>query len=451
MVIAITTTLFFLQPDRVVAFHIPKKSNTFLRKQQYKNERSLVVIFSSLGAGGNSDRPNNNNNNGNRNSWDDFLDPNKEEESEQLRKAREYMSDNSLPISFGQEIPKLSKEVEQSTSSDTTTNTSSAITYNNNNRNQFVVGGLTPEAVDNNPYIAVVTKLSPSDLISKFTKSAPPSVLNAVRNTILGLIGGLPKMAFETTTVTTGQKLASLMFQLQMTGYMFKNAEYRLSLQQSLGNNNNNIHYDSQWALTGEVDDSKIDPLQGKVKGKLRIKYNRDFDGDSNNNEETSDRGGKTLEMEVDAAAYMSELRSEVAKLRDELISQKKEKDDSLRKDLLQYIRTLPQKELQSLTSTTSPDVLIAMKGLVNAVMMGIGDGQVGPATVTELTGEAIAQLCMWQLVIGYNLRTLEVREEMRKSLVAADSSNSGNRYHQDDHFPDEMGGVDFSEPGALQ
>jgi hypothetical protein len=400
--------------------------------------------------GGNSDRPNNNNN-GNRNSWDDFLDPNKEEESEQLRKAREYMSDNSLPISFGQDIPfnnniNILNEQQSSSSSNTTETPSSAITYNN--RNQFVVGGLTPEDVDNNPYIAVVTKLSPSDLISKFTKTAPPSVLNAVRNTILGLIGGLPKMAFETTTVTTGQKLASLMFQLQMTGYMFKNAEYRLSLQQSLGSSNQ----DSTWALTGDVDDSsKIDPLKGKVKGKLRIKYNRaDVVDDTSG---TSSTGGeKTLEMEVDAAAYMSELRSEVAKLRDELLAQKKEKEDELRKDLLQYIRTLPQKELQSLTSTTSPDVLIAMKGLVNAVMMGIGDGQVGPATVTELTGEAIAQLCMWQLVIGYNLRTLEVREEMRKSLVAADISQSTNHYHPDDnHFPDELGGVDFSDPGALQ
>lgn len=47
----------------------------------------------------------------------------------------------------------------------------------------------------------------------------------------------------------------------------------------------------------------------------------------------------------------------------------------------------------------------------------------VGPDTVTEQSGEALAQLCMWQLVVGYNLRTLEVREEMKKSLNSLSGS----------------------------
>jgi hypothetical protein len=33
---------------------------------------------------------------------------------------------------------------------------------------------------------------------------------------------------------TTQRALASLMFQLEMTGYMFRNAEYRLALSKSL-------------------------------------------------------------------------------------------------------------------------------------------------------------------------------------------------------------------------
>jgi Protein of unknown function (DUF760) len=136
---------------------------------------------------------------------------------------------------------------------------------------------------------------------------------------------------------------------------------------------------------------------------------------------ESSSGGG--LEMEVDAAAYMSELRSEVSKLRDELMIARKEKDDVVRKDLLVYIRTLPPQELQSLTNTMSQDVLVAMKGLVNAVIAGIGDGQIGPDTITEQSGEAMAQLCMWQLALGYNLRTLEVREEMRRALSGGSSS----------------------------
>lgn len=59
-------------------------------------------------------------------------------------------------------------------------------------------------------------------------------VQEAVRTTVMGLLGSLPRHAFETTAIATGDALANLMFQLQMTGYMFKNAEYRLSLRSSM-------------------------------------------------------------------------------------------------------------------------------------------------------------------------------------------------------------------------
>jgi hypothetical protein len=79
------------------------------------------------------------------------------------------------------------------------------------------------------------------------------------------------------------------------------------------------------------------------------------------------------------------------------------------------------------------------MKGLVNAVLTGIGEGKIEADTLTEQTAEAMAQLCLWQLAIGYNLRTLEVREEMKKTLLNGSVD------------PDEQGGVDFSEPGGLE
>lgn len=74
-------------------------------------------------------------------------------------------------------------------------------------------------------------KLSPPILIGHYP---PVKVQEAVRTTVLGLLGSLPRHAFETTAIGTGDALANLMFQLQMTGYMFKNAEYRLSLQSSV-------------------------------------------------------------------------------------------------------------------------------------------------------------------------------------------------------------------------
>lgn len=182
-----------------------------VRLTRTAERRTCAVLRSSVGGSGMG--PSSPGDNGGRSSeWDEFLNP-QGEESEHLFRAREFMSENSLPISHG-----VDGDVEREPFAKESNEKSSAIV----GPNDFIVGGLSKDTLARNPYMRVVSQLSPSDLISKFTATAHPRVQNAVRNTILGLIGGLPKMAFETTTITTGQKLASLMFQLQMTGYMFK-------------------------------------------------------------------------------------------------------------------------------------------------------------------------------------------------------------------------------------
>jgi Protein of unknown function (DUF760) len=183
--------------------------------------RPRPALYSSVGGDGDYRPPPSGGNSGgggndeNRRNWDEFL--NREgDESENMIQAREYMSENSLPISYYTSVGDDS--LNGSTDASTLSTNSSALVANNHRDSALT----QEEAMASNPYMAVVTNISPSDLIAKFTASAHPRVQNAVRSTILGLIGGLPKMAFETATITTGQKLASLMFQLQMTGYMFK-------------------------------------------------------------------------------------------------------------------------------------------------------------------------------------------------------------------------------------
>ena len=196
----------------VHSFHIIS-----MHKHSTRSQFILPLLRSSIGDDDNG--PPSNPGGENRKGWDEFLNRN-ENESDNLIRAREYFSDNSLPISYGQE--KMSDDSESNTSNLLSSETNSSALVANGEQPSLFAGGITQEALQRNPYLAVVTKLTPSEIISKFTSTAHPGVQNAVRSTILGLIGGLPKMAFETTTVTTGQRLASLMFQLQMTGYMFK-------------------------------------------------------------------------------------------------------------------------------------------------------------------------------------------------------------------------------------
>lgn len=271
-------------------------------------------------------------------------------------------------------------------------------------------------------------------------------------------------MAFETKTITTGERLAHLMFQLQMTGYLFKNADYRLSLSQSLNMNNNYMLSSSDDEDEDETDDEegtmneslngsdKNSLRSGKIRGKIKISFPQKLDPEdslSSKEEErkkSTDNGYKSIE--VDAAAYMSELRNEVESLRQELLQTRKAKEEAIRKDLLLYIRTLPKEQLKMLTATISEDVLVAMKALVNVVMSGIGEGKIGPDTVTEQSGEAMAQLCMWQLVVGFNLRELEVREEMKASLALASGSlKSASESRSKDEFEDESS-IDLSAGG---
>ncbi len=223
-----------------------------------------------------------------------------------------------------------------------------------------------------------------------------------------------------------------MQFQLQMTGYMFANAEYRASLSQTLGSSNTLM-------LNGESNQDGKAWLDGKrIDGKIKVRYGASANKSSIDDESESPSPSPFgMEVEVDAEAYMAELRGEVSRLREELDATKQAKEEEIRKDLLAYIRTLPKQELSQLTGTMSPEVLEAMKGLVTAVLAGIGgneleelagieDGnKIGPNTVTEQSGEALAQLCMWQLVVGFNLRELEVREEFRASMKMIGSTSN--------------------------
>ena len=51
-----------------------------------------------------------------------------------------------------------------------------------------------------------------------------------MRDAITSLLGSLPPLMFDARMTTTGDKLSALMLQLQMTGYMLRNAEYVMTL-----------------------------------------------------------------------------------------------------------------------------------------------------------------------------------------------------------------------------
>ena len=85
-----------------------------------------------------------------------------------------------------------------------------------------------------NRFYDAVTNISAPELIGSFAETAPPEVQQAVRSTVVSLLGNLPPQLYDTSVASTGQNVASLMYSMQLTGYMFRNAEYRRSLLESL-------------------------------------------------------------------------------------------------------------------------------------------------------------------------------------------------------------------------
>jgi uncharacterized protein YjbJ (UPF0337 family) len=472
-----TSDAAFLSPSLPSPFHA--SSNLKIPRQHPISRKQLTatsfgprpLYMSNVGG---DDRNNGNNSNKGGANLDDFLNPRKaSEESDNLKRARAALSDTSLPINFDEldtnDSNSTTDESQPQGQKNVGMESQSSPETEKAETDGSKPGSLAPSSLANNDYLNVVSKLSPSDLISKFTSTADPRVQDAVRSTILGLIGTLPRVAFETTTITTGDRLASLMFQLQMTGYMFKNAEYRLSLSQSLGIDETMGKYlldQVEGSLVesigdeGDDDEGKTTGADTKIKGKIKVRYEKKSDSDAAKKIEESDSedqdgepssddlpsSSPAMEVEVDAAAYMAELRNEVSKLRDDLTSTRQTNDETVRKDLLLYIRTLPQQELNTLTNSMTDDVLGAMKGLVNVVIGGIGEGQIDKNTVTEQSGEAMAQLCMWQLVVGYNLRELEVREEMKNALASGNVEDDGIVQGGDNDESD--GSIDYEEGG---
>jgi len=177
---------------------------------------------------------------------------------------------------------------------------------------------------------------------------------------------------------------------------MFRNAEYRQSLEKSL----------SVALLESSEASQAYTPVQGNVSVRL---------------------GQETVT--VDAESYVSELRREVESLRSEIAAMKeKEEQAADSKSVVSYIQQLSQEEIKSLSENISPEVIEAMQHLVKTVMRGISGGETLPPLLSAMIGQdvdmvtevptgVLAQLCMWQLVVGYNLREIENRENLQNKI----------------------------------
>jgi len=246
-------------------------------------------------------------------------------------------------------------------------------------------------AMPRNRYVDEILNITAPDLIKGFAETAPAEVQQAVRATVVSLLGNLPPHMYDVSVASTGKNVASLMYSMQMTGYMFRSAEYRRSLMESLsmGEGTN---------LLPPVDDGGDDESRElpQVSGTITVKLSED------------------TEAEVEASAYMAELRNEVAQLRGELMSAKKTSSEAQGGGLLAYVQSIGRDKIGDLTASISDEVLESMRLLIENILSEAG---VGGEQFMEVTGLKLRELLVWQLITGYKLRELEAKEELNKLL----------------------------------
>lgn len=228
------------------------------------------------------------------------------------------------------------------------------------------------------------------EFMELFIKRAPQQIVDAMRQTVTNMIGTLPPQFFAVTVTTVAENLAQLMYSVMMTGYMFKNAQYRLELQQSL----------EQVALPDaheKQDEEDYAPgTQKKVTGEV-IRWNKDSGPEK-----------------MDAVKYIEYLEAEI----EELNRQVARRSASGQNELLDYLKSLEPQNLKDLTSTAGEDVVFAMNTFIKRLLAASDPSQM-KTTATETSAAELAKLLYWLMMVGYSIRNIEVRFDMERVLGA--------------------------------
>lgn len=227
------------------------------------------------------------------------------------------------------------------------------------------------------------------EFMELFVKRAPQQVVDAMRQTVTNMIGTLPPQFFAVTVTTVAENLAQLMYSVLMTGYMFRNAQYRLELQQSL----------EQVALPDISEEKKDAPdfapgTQKKVSGEV-IRWNN-----------------VSGPEKIDAIKYIELLEAEV----EELNRQVERISANGSNELLDYLKSLEPQNLKDLTSSAGEDVVVAMNTFIKR-LLAVSDPTQMKTSVTETSAPELAKLLYWLMVVGYSIRNIEVRFDMERVL----------------------------------
>ena len=88
------------------------------------------------------------------------------------------------------------------------------------------------ENVDGNSLWQYVQSLSP-ETVSQLSQPESQEVFQVIEQNIIGLLGSLPSENFDVTINTNRESLGRLLASAMMSGYFLRNAEQRMTFEES--------------------------------------------------------------------------------------------------------------------------------------------------------------------------------------------------------------------------
>jgi len=232
-----------------------------------------------------------------------------------------------------------------------------------------------------NPLFELLNKFKPEDLVSRFEETSSSEISSAFQTTLKRLLGSMPSSKYGLQVKTIVGNLVSLMQTCTMTGYLMRNAQYRLNLTRDYAPKLKELPH-SQLDLKGGT--AVVTFPSGKVK-------------------------------EVSAEEYVAQLRTEAQALREELERLKKGGPNA-GNELYEIFTSLEPENLRSLTDEAGPEVTNAISLLIQKVL-GVKNGSPNPLIPIETSREDLGKLLFYSMVSGYFLREAELRMYVQDRL----------------------------------
>ncbi len=236
-----------------------------------------------------------------------------------------------------------------------------------------------------------------ADDLDTIRSSTSDDAADAFRRIVLGIFGTIPGDAFEVIVNTDRGGIQRLMQSALATGYALRNAEWRMTIAESMS-----LPPAMANVGDGEEPDYMLDvPKRGSVRTAQVSGVVHWWDGE------------KDARAEMNAADYVAKLEAENELLRSRLNAKKLHGAEENR--ILDYMKTVAPEKIASLQTDMGKDALEAFNVIIRRTLGNVSGDKV---QITYSTSrDYISQLSFWCLLVGYHVRNIEKKLEMSKML----------------------------------